>query len=398
MERLRYVVGGPCGLHEPEFDERAWRYVKETIDTGWVSSAGEFVSRFERALAEYTGARHVIAVVNGTAALHAGLLVAGVQTGDEVLLPSLTFVASANAIAHAGAVPHFLDIEPYTLGIDPVRLERYLGRIGRTVEGKLLNRKTGRRIAGLMCVHVFGTPCKIDDLNRICVQFGIPMFEDATEALGSRLNGRHPGTLGRFGALSFNGNKIITTGGGGAILTGDNEFAAAARAITTTAKRPHRWAFVHDRVAYNYRMPNLNAALGCAQLESLPKILEDKRQLANRYSEAFRDLCGARLMTAVPGCDSNCWLNNLMLNPEFAALRDEILDATNDLGIQTRPVWLLLHRLDMYGQAPRDDLLVACDFERRIISLPSSARLGRAGIRRGICKRCEPNTASENLA
>ncbi len=381
LERVREVVGGPCGLHEPEFDEPAWRYVKETIDTAWVSSSGEFVGRFERALADFIGARHAVAVVNGTAALHTGLMLSGVQLGDEVLVPPLTFVATANAVTHAGAVPHFVDIEAETLGVDPLRLERYLAAIARRVGGRCVNGATGRPIAGLLCVHVFGTPCRVEELAAVCARFAIPLFEDATESLGSRLHGRHTGTFGRFGAFSFNGNKIITTGGGGAIITDDDTLAAAARSVTTTAKRQHRWAFVHDRVAYNYRLPNLNAALGCAQMEALQRFLDEKARLAARYRDAFGGLPGLRLLTEPAGCTANHWLNNLVLDQEFVALRDAILDATNDAGIQTRPVWTLLHRLPMYRNAPRGELPVASDMESRVVSLPSSARLGRSAAR-----------------
>jgi len=276
LEILRQVLPADrhaIALHEPSFAGNEWTYVKDCLDTGWVSSVGAYVDRLEADLSAYAGVRNAIAVVNGTAALHICLILAGVKANDEVLIPALTFVATANAVAYCGAVPHFADVEERTLGIDPTRLADYLTTTAELRSGGCYNRRTGRRIKAVVAMHTFGHPVDLDPLWRHCLRFGIELIEDAAESLGSFYKGRHTGNWGRLAAVSFNGNKIVTTGGGGAILTNDQELALQARHITTTAKIPHRWAFDHDRIGYNYRLPNINAALGCAQLEQLPGFL-----------------------------------------------------------------------------------------------------------------------------
>ena len=283
---LRQTLGpAPVALHEPVFAGREWEYVRSCLDSGWVSSAGAFVDRFERELAAYLGARHVIAVVNGTAALHVALLLAGVRPGDEVLIPSLTFIATANAVAYCGALPHFVDCDVETLGLDPSRLNSYLAEIAEVVDGTCRNRRTGARIAGVVPVHIFGHPVAMDALGEVAARYRLPLIEDATEAIGSRYRGRAAGTIGLMGTLSFNGNKTITTGGGGALITNDDALAQHARHLTTTAKTPHRWLYLHDEIGFNYRLPNLNAALGCAQLEELDGFIARKRRLATLYAE-----------------------------------------------------------------------------------------------------------------
>lgn len=377
LTRVLGAADRPLPLHEPEFRGKEWDYVKECLDTGWVSSVGKYVDEFERRLAEFTGARHAIAVVNGTAALHVALLDAGVQPGDEVLVPALTFVATANAVAYCGATPHFLDSSASTLGIDPQVLERYLSEIAEPVTGGYRNRNTGRRLAALVPMHTFGHPVDMPALLAVARRFCLEVVEDAAESLGSWIGDRHTGTFGRTGVLSFNGNKIITTGGGGAILTDDDARARHLKHLTTTAKQPHRWEFVHDELGFNYRLPNLNAALGCAQLERLPEMLTQKRSLAAAYRRAFSAQSALRFVEEPAGCRSNYWLNAVILEAGQAERRDELLQMANDAGYQCRPVWRLLHRLPMYADNPRAALPVAERFELGLINLPSSPCLGR---------------------
>lgn len=364
------------GLHEPQFWGNEWGYVKECLDTGWVSSVGKFVDRFEAELAEYTGARRAVAVVNGTAALHISLKLVGVTAGDEVLMPALTFVATANAVAYCNALPHLIDSEERTLGLDPIKLASYLGEVAEVRPDGSYNRETGRRIKAVVAMHAFGHPVDLDPLVEVCRQFKLELVEDAAESLGSYYKGSHTGTRGRVSVLSFNGNKIVTTGGGGAILTNDEELGRLAKHLTTTAKVPHRWEFFHDQVGYNYRLPNLNAALGCAQLEELPGFLARKRALAERYRDAFVGVAGVRFFTEPEFARSNYWLNVILLDEELADERDTLLALTNDSGIMTRPAWILMHRLPMFAQCPRMDLPVAESLARRLINIPSSAFLG----------------------
>jgi perosamine synthetase len=363
------------GLHEPTFAGREWEYVKECLDTGWVSSVGKFVDRFEAQLAETSGVKRAVACVNGTAALHAALELVGVERDDEVLMPTLTFVATANAVAYCGAVPHLVDSEERTLGVDPVRLGEHLTETAEVTGAGCRNRKTGRRIRALVPVHVFGHPVDLDPLLEVAARFRVPMIEDATESLGSTYKGRPAGGFGRLGVLSFNGNKIITTGGGGAILTDDEALGRAAKHLTTTAKLPHAWDFVHDRVGYNYRLPNLNAALGCAQLEQLPGFVERKRALAERYRSALAGISGVRFFTEPSFARSNYWLNALVLDRAAASQRARLLEVTHAAGIGTRPAWTLMHRLPMFAACPRMDLSVAEDLEARLVNLPSTATL-----------------------
>lgn len=380
IEALRRAVPGQqaAALHEPEFGGREWVLVKECLDTGWVSSVGAYVSRFERMLADITGAANVIAVVNGTAALHIALLVAGVERGNEVLMPALTFVATANAVAYLGAVPHFLESEERTLGVDPTKLADYLGDIAEMRDGICCNRTTGARIAAIVPVHIFGHPVDMDPILDLADRYKLSVIEDAAEALGTRYKGRSAGTLGRLGTLSFNGNKIVTTGGGGAVLTADRSLADRIRHLTTTAKRPHAWVFDHDEVGFNYRMPNLNAALGCAQLEQLPRFLIAKRALAETYQRAFSGVDGVAVFEEPGFAESNYWLNALLLDEPLARSRDNVLEATNANGFGARPPWTLMHRLPMYQSCPRMDLATTEALVERIINLPSSAKLGEA--------------------
>ncbi len=378
LSAVHEVLAGasrPIALHEPRFGGREIEYVTECIRTGWVSSAGAFVDRFEEEIARYTGARHAVLTVNGTAALHIALLMAGVRPDDEVIVPALTFVATANAVRYCAAVPHFADSDERTLGIDPGKLAAHLAQTTEIRGGTCINRETGRRIAAVVPMHTFGHPVDMDPLLETCRGYGIPVVEDAAESLGARYAGRHTGTLGLLGVVSFNGNKVITTGGGGAVLTGDAEIARATRHATTTAKLLHPWEFRHDQVGYNYRMPNLNAALGCAQLEQLPVFLEAKRALAARYAGAFSRVAGVRFFTEAPGVTSSHWLNAIILDPEHAEARDRIIAALHEERIQVRPAWTPMPRLPMYQGCPAMDLATAESLFARVINLPSSAHL-----------------------
>lgn len=370
-----------AALHEPWFHGREWDYVKECLDTGWVSSAGKYVDTFEAKLADQTGAAHVIAVINGTAALHICLQLVGVQPGDEVLVPALTFIATANAVSHCGATPHFVDSAQDTLGVDPARLADYLQEMTQVKNGVAFNRKTGRPVRALVPMHTFGHPVDMDAVNEVSAQFSLAVVEDAAESLGSLYKGRSTGMLGRVAALSFNGNKIVTTGGGGAVITNDPELGRRARHLTTTARVPHRWSFIHDEVGYNYRLPNINAALGCAQLETLPESLRLKRALAERYRKSFSDVAGVSFFVEPRFARSNYWLNAVLLDTHAADRRDELLDVLNADGIRARPTWTLMHRLPMYRDCPRMPLDTAEDIERRLINLPSSAQLGMESVR-----------------
>ena len=364
-------------MHEPDFRGNEWDYVKTCIDTGWVSSGGAFVDRFERELAAFTGMKCAVAVVNGTAALHVCLMLAGVEQGDEVLMPTLTFIATANAISYCAAVPHLVDSAADTLGLDPRKLEAYLDEIAEVRGDTCFNKRTGRRIKAVVAMHTFGHPVDLDPLVALCERYKIELIEDAAESLGSFYKGRHTGHWGRTSALSFNGNKVITTGGGGAILTNDETLGRLAKHLTTTAKVPHKWSFRHDRVGFNYRLPNINAALGCAQLEQLPGFLEAKRNLAHSYQDAFADFTGASIFKEPAFASSNYWLNVMLLDKGRTEHRDSLIELTNAQDIMTRPVWVLMHELEMFKSCPRmDSLEVAEDIERRLINLPSSARYG----------------------
>ena len=373
---IQSVVGaGPVGLHEPTFSGNEWLYVKECLDSTFVSSVGKFVDRFEDDLVAYTGAKHAVAVVNGTAALHIALLLAGVKAGDEVLVPALTFIATANAISYCGATPHFVDSENTTLGIATAKLRDYLQAHTQQHSGQCVNIATGQVIRAMVPMHAFGHPVDIDGLLAVAYDFNIILVEDAAESLGSTYHGQHTGTFGLMGTLSFNGNKTITTGGGGAILTNDTAVARRAKHITTTAKVPHAWEFIHDEIGYNYRLPNLNAALGCAQLEQLPTKLVAKRTLFSRYQTAFSKVEGANLVSEPAQCHSNYWLQTIMLNADQMHHRDSILKTANEAGLMTRPVWRLLHQLIPFVDCPCMDLSTAEQLSQRLINIPSSPSL-----------------------
>lgn len=380
MRRVRGVIGAEDGfvpLHEPEFLGEEETLILDCIRSGWVSSVGKYVDRFEAEIAAVCGTAHGVAVVNGTAALELALRVVGVMPGDEVLMPALTFIATANATHHLGAVPHFVDAEARTLGLDPVALRAHLEEIVERRDGGVtVNGRTGRRLAAVVPMHVFGHPVDMDGLAEVARDFGLALVEDAAESLGSRLGGRPCGSLARVAALSFNGNKILTTGGGGAVVTDDPYLAKRAKHLSTTAKVPHKWAFHHDEIGYNYRMPNINAALGVAQLAQLGTRLAQKRALAQRYINTFAGAEGVEVFTERPGTTANYWLNTLVLSPELAAARDTVLESLNGAGLMARPVWEPLHSLAIYADCPRAALPVTADLAARIVNVPSSAKLG----------------------
>ena len=358
-------------LHEPRFVGHERDYLQQCIDSTLVSSVGPFVGRFEEAVAAFTGSRHAIAVVNGGQALLLALKLAGVAPGSEVLTQSLTFVATANAVAHCGAAPVFLDVDPQTLGLSPDALAAFLDTHAERRDGRLINRESGREIHACLPMHTCGHPCRIDELAALCADYNLPLVEDAAESLGSYRDGRHTGTFGRLGILSFNGNKIVTTGGGGMILTDDEHLAIRARHLSTTAKLPHPYEFIHDAIGYNFRLPNLNAALGLAQLEQLPRFLADKRALAALYRDGLRDL-PLTFVDEPPGCLSNFWLNTILF--DRIADKENFLEQANAQGIMARSLWRPMHLLEIYRDARRGELPVTEDLYRRAVNLPSSVR------------------------
>jgi len=356
-------------LHAPLLDGNEKAYLLDCINSTFVSSVGAYVDRFEAGICDYTNAGHAVATVNGTAALHMALLLVGVKAGDEVVTQSLSFVASCNAIRYCGADPVFIDVDLEVPGLSPTCLAEFLECYGEIRDGMLWNRVTNRRIAACVPMHTFGHPVDITSIMEVCEQFSLPVIEDAAESLGSSWSGKHTGTWGRIGILSFNGNKIITTGGGGMIITDDEELARKAKHLTTTAKISHPWRYEHDEIGYNYRLPNINAALGVAQLESLGHYVERKRSLAELYHSWASEL-GIKLIREPDGGYSNYWLNALVL--ENKSERDAFLEFTNSCGVMTRPVWDPMHRLPMYTDCFRGSLENTEWLADRIVNIPSS--------------------------
>jgi perosamine synthetase len=375
---LKSVLGesgsSPIALHEPNIGQRENELVSKCLASGWVSSVGEYISEFEQGLAKFTNSKHAIAVVNGTAALHLALHSVGVKPGDEVLVPTLSFVATANSVSHCGAIPHFVDSDPETLGLDPYALREHLRANASLRDGELHNTSTGRRISAVVPMHTFGHPVQIEALIDVAKEFNLVVVEDAAESIGSYVGTTHTGTFGRCSSLSFNGNKTITTGGGGAILTNDAELAQRIRHLATTAKMPHDYEYLHDAVAFNYRMPNINAALGCAQLSRLDDFLSAKRVLAKKYLEGFSSARSMQFVAEPHGTTSNYWLNTIRLSEPDLSLRDELLVAARASGYMCRPAWNLLHTLPMHESSPRAKLPVAQNLWQSLINIPSSAR------------------------
>lgn len=359
-------------LHAPTFRGNEKKYLEETIDSTFVSSVGAFVNQFEEDIAKYTGAKYAVACVNGTNALHIALLVNDVRTNDEVLSQALTFIATANAISYCCAVPVFIDVDKDTIGMSPRALQSFLeNNAEKKQDGFTYNKTTGRRIKACVPMHTFGLPLRIDEIATICNEWNISLIEDAAESLGSYYKGIHTGRFGIVGTFSFNGNKTITCGGGGALITDDETLAKRVKHLTTQAKLPHAWRFTHDEIGYNYRMPNLNAALACAQLEQLDSFLENKRELANLYKEFFGGTT-IQFITEIENTKANYWLNAVLLNDENE--RDEFLKITNENGVMTRPVWDLMNTLPMFKDCQHDGLENSWLLADRIVNIPSSVR------------------------
>ncbi len=361
--------GGFIPLHRPVFEGNEREYLVDCIDSNFVSSVGAQVVEFEKLITSLTGAKYAVATVNGTAALHVAFELAGVERNDEVLSQPLTFIATCNALSYTGAKPVFIDVDRDTMGMSPVALSSFLAAHADVRDGMAYNNRTGRRLAACVPMHTFGLPCRIEEIVAICDEYNIPVVEDAAESLGSYVGDRHTGTFGKLATLSFNGNKVITTGGGGMIITDDEALAKRAKHLTTTAKVPHPYEFVHDEVGYNYRLPNLNAALGCAQMEKLPQMLAIKADVAARYAAFFTD-SGVHFAQAREGTTSNYWLNAIVLGSK--AERDAFLEYTNSRDVMTRPVWRLMSRLEMFKDCQNDGLENSRWLEARVVNLPSS--------------------------
>jgi len=381
---IRELYNEPTGfipLHAPTFNGNEKKYLNECIDTTFVSSVGKFVDRIEKDIAEYTGAKYAIATVNGTAALHIALLMSGVEPGDEVITQPLTFIATANAISYCNAIPIFLDVDKDTMGLSPEALEQFLKRNTKwdSQASKRINTSTSKPISACMPMHTFGHPCRIDEIVEICDRYGIPVVEDSAESIGSSYKGKMTGTFGKLGIYSFNGNKTMTCGGGGIIVTDDADLAKKAKYITTTAKIPHPWEYRHDIVAYNYRMPNINAALACAQLEQLDGFITNKRETAEKYRNFFSSLNPKSLtfnlefFVEPKNSYSNYWLNAAIL--EDRNDRDDFLKDTNENGVMTRPIWTLMNKLEMFKDCQTDSLENAQWLVGRVINIPSSVRI-----------------------
>lgn len=360
-------------LHAPLFIGNEKKYLAECIDTTFVSSVGKFVDRFEEMVAAYTGAKKAVVCVSGTNALHMAMMLVGVERDDEVLTQALTFIATCNAISYIGAHPVFIDVDKDTMGLSPEAMKAWLVKNAEIKEGQCYNKNTGRRVKACIPMHTFGHPVKLDGLVALCHEYHIELVEDAAESIGSFYKGKHTGTFGKASAISFNGNKTITTGGGGMLLFQDEELGALAKHLTTQAKVPHRWEFVHDHIGYNYRMPNLNAALGCAQMENLERYVENKRATAKAYSEFFAAIHDVDFFTEPTDCRSNYWLNVVLLKDREA--QQEFLTYTNDHGVMTRPVWQLMNKLEMFKHCETDGLENTMWLEERIVNIPSSVRL-----------------------
>lgn len=367
--RQLYQTNASIPLHAPQFGARERQYVNDTLDSSFVSSVGQYVEQFEQQIQAFTGCGKAVATVNGTAALHSALYMAGIKAGDLVITQPLTFVATCNALYHMGAEPIFVDVSSNTLSLCPQALLTFLQQQAATDEQGCYLKSTGQRIKAVMPMHTFGHPAALDELLQICQQWQMVLVEDAAESLGSFYKGRHTGTVGQFAALSFNGNKIITTGGGGMLLCANPADGAHAKHLTTTAKVAHRWEFYHDEPGFNYRLPNLNAALGCAQMESLPYFLQQKRKVAMQY-KAFFAGTDYQFIDEPAQCRANFWLN-AVLCPD-ASSRDSLLQTTNDAGVMTRPVWQLMHHLPAFKQAVRGELSCAEAIASRLVNLPSS--------------------------
>ena len=371
--RKVYNTDGFVPLSVPKFIGNEKKYLEECIDTTFVSSVGKFVDRFEEMVAEYTGAKKAIVCVSGTNALHMAMMLVGVERDDEVLTQALTFIATCNAISYIGAHPVFIDVDKDTMGLSPKAVKSWLEANAVIKDETCYNKTTGRRIKCCVPMHTFGHPVHLDELVEVCNEWHIELVEDAAESIGSFYKGKHTGTFGKVGAISFNGNKTITTGGGGMLLFMDEELGQFAKHLTTQAKVPHRWEFVHDHIGYNYRMPNINAAIGCAQMEHLEEFVLNKRETAAQYAEFFKGIEEVNFFTEPANCRSNYWLNAVILKDKQAQLN--FLQQTNDNGVMTRPIWELMNRLPMFEHCQNDGLENTIWFADRVVNIPSSVRI-----------------------
>jgi len=366
---------GPHYLHEPLFVGNEIKYIKDTIKKNFVSTSGEYVIKFENKIKNYTKAKYAIAVINGTQALYVALKALGVKKDQEILVPALTFVGTVNAISYTGAEPHFVDSNIKDLGIDCKKLEIYLNKIGKIKNNKCINRKTGKIISGIMPVHIFGHPCDIENIIRLSRKFKLKIIEDAAEALGSFYKKKHLGTFGDVGCISFNGNKIITTGGGGAIVTNQKKLAEKIKHLVSTAKVPHKWEYIHDDIGYNFKMPSLNAALGLAQIEKINFFLKAKRKLFKKYFNSFNKIEGANIFRENVNSKSNYWLQTLILEKKYKNLKNKLLNYCYKKKIYLRPVWKLISSLKPYKKKQKMNLSGAKAIEDQVINLPSSQSL-----------------------
>ena len=362
-------------LHSPVFNGRSEELVIDCIRSTFVSSVGSCVALFEDEVAKACDTEFCVSTVSGTAALQVAMRISGVESDHESLMPSLTFVATPNAASYLGAIPHFVDVDPHTLAIDPDVLRRHLLRCSTYRNGRLFNKKTNRQISSVVAVHVFGHPADMCGLRQVADEFELPLIEDAAGALGSEFHGRRVGSFGDLAAISFNGNKLVTTGGGGAIVTDRKDIADAARHLTTTAKMSHQWSFVHDQIGYNFRMPSLNAALGLSQIENLDGLITEKQKIASHYAEYFKDFEAGHILGRPKNSNPNYWLNNIVLEDLTRNICGEIIKELNNSGINARPIWTPMHYLDMYRKSPRTSLSVTEAIANKIISLPSSPYL-----------------------
>lgn len=370
--RKLYNTDGFIQLHAPVFNGNEKKYLEECIDSTFVSSVGKFVDRFEESVKDFTGANSAVVCVNGTNALHMAMLLAGVERNDEVITQALTFIATCNAISYIGAHPIFLDVDKDTMGLSPLSVENWLKDNAEIKNSICYNKKTGRRVKACIPMHTFGHPVHLDKLIDVCKRYHLELIEDAAESLGSFYKGKHTGTFGKIGVISFNGNKTITTGGGGMLLFQDEKLAKKAKHITTQAKVPHTWEFIHDEIGYNYRMPNINAALGCAQMEQIDNILSNKLETAEKYRAFFSNIPEIDFFNSPIDCSSNYWLNSIIMKNKEA--QQDFLKYSNENNVMTRPLWELMNKLPMFSKCETDSLINSIWFSERVVNLPSSIR------------------------
>jgi len=370
-----YGIKKKINLHEPQLKPKDMIYIKKCFNSGLVSTAGKYVNLFEKKIKKITKSKNVISIINGTCGLHISLKVLGIKSNDEVLVPAITFVATANAVAHCNAIPHFVEIEEDTFGIDPIKLEKYLDKNTIIKKGKCFNFNTKRFISAIIPVHVFGHPCKIDKLKALAKKFNLKVIEDATEALGSLYKNKHVGNFGDLGVISFNGNKIVTTGGGGVILCNSNALAKKLRHITSTAKVTHKWRYIHNEVGYNYRLPAINASIALGQLKRFKEMIKNKRKLYYSYKQLYHENNFIKIMKEPKNSKSNYWLQALILDRKYSKFKNKIIDKCNKSGIKARPIWDLLSELKMFKKCPKMNLKISKALFKKTINLPSSSFL-----------------------